>query len=413
MTVDARNPTGQPLDSAERSRLIAESLRQMARVSRHNDPRAVVRGGGLLRGRDLVTPLLFLALCVLPSLLATAFFGFYLSDRYVTEVHFAIRPALGAAENAARDGMGMTAAIPREMIAQDTLLLADYIASRPMVEAIERQLPLREMFSRPSIDALSRFDPKRPVEKLVRYWRNRVAAKIEGTSGIISVTVNAFEAGEAVAISRAVLAESERMVNDLNARARQDALAASESALARIKERLDAAEEAVRDLRNRDRVLDALKTNEATIKTIGQLREQRIALSVKQSLLLRDLREDARSVQDLKAQIAQLDGSIQRLEREATTPDPTRRQALADALTRFEEADTERKNAQALYNAVLAARDRARMILDRQFEFFSVVVAPVEAQSPQQPRRGLWIGSIVAASALAFAAVVMTRKILA
>ncbi|MGY2051140.1 capsule biosynthesis protein [Methylobacterium sp. JK268] len=408
MTVDARNPTGQPLAPAERSRLIAESLRQM---SRGGDPRPAGRGTRRLP-RDLVTPLLFLVLFALPSLAAIGLFGLYLSDRYVTETHFAIRPALGTAEGAASDRLGTTTGLSREMITQDTLAVADYILSRPMVEAVERALPLREMFSRETIDGISRFDPKRPVEKLVRYWRSRVEAKMEGTSGVISLSVNAFDPQDAVAISRAILAESERVVNDVSVRARRDALAASERALKETEERLTRIQDAVRDQRNRDGVLDAQKTNEANVKMVAQVREQRIGLAVKVALLQRDLRDDSRSVQDLKAQIGQLDATIQRLEREAATPDPEQRRILADALTRYEALDSERRTTQKLYAAALAARDRARLMLDRQMEFLSVVVEPVASESPQRPQRGLWIGSVVAGSALTFALAIFLRKIL-
>ncbi|ACL56648.1 capsule polysaccharide transporter [Methylobacterium nodulans] len=413
MTVDARNPTGQPLDPAERSRLISESLRQMARVSRYNDPRQQLREARALRRRDFITPILFVALVVLPCLIGLAVFGFYLSDRYLTETHFAIRPAIGGAENAAKDNVGTSTGIPKEMIIQDTLLVSEYIVSRPMVEAIERQLPLREMFSRDSIDWFSRFDPDLPIEKLVRYWKNRVEVKLEGTSGVLSVTVNAFDPQESVAISKAILAESERMVNELTTRARQDALAKSEHELKRAEARLTELQTAVRNLRNRDGVLDAQKTNEANVKMTAQVREQRINLAVKLALLQRDLKDDARSIQDLKAQIAQLDATIARLEREATTQDPNQRRVLADALTRFEQLNVDRKNAQTFYGLVIAARERARMIADRQIEFFSVVVEPRLPQSAQRPLRGLWIGCVVAGSALAFGLAVLLRKSIA
>ncbi|ACL57034.1 capsule polysaccharide transporter [Methylobacterium nodulans] len=413
MTVDARNPTGQPLNPAERSRLVSESLRQMARVSRYNDPRQQLREARALRRRDFITPILFVALVVLPCLIGLAVFGFYLSDRYVTEVNFAIRPAFGATEATHNKDGGGAAGNLNQMIAQDTHLASEYITSRQMVEAIERQLPLREMFSRDSIDWFSRFDPDRSIEKLVRYWRSRVAVKVEGTSGIISVTVNAFDPHDSVAISKAILTESERRMNELTAKARQDALAESDHALQRAEGRLTELQIVEWGLRNRAGVLDAQKTNEANVKMIAQVREQRINLAVKLALLQRDLKDNARSIQDLKAQIAQLDATIAGLESEATTQDPSQHKVLADALTRFEQLNVDRKNAQTFYGLVIAARERARMIADRQIEFFTVVVEPSLPQSPQLPRRALWIGVVVAGSALAFGLSIMLRMHLA
>ncbi len=413
MTIDARNPEGKALSPADRSRMIGEALRQAARVSRFSNPsKTTIRTIRAHRRRDIVTPLLFLFLFVLPSLGSVVFFGLYLSDRYVTDARFALRPAIGGAEKAAPDGVGTTSSIPSQMIAQDSMIVGEYIKSRTMIETLERSLPLRKMFSRDDIDAYSRFDPDKPIEKLVKYWADRVKVTVE-TSGLIEVSVNAFDADDSLTLSKAVLAESERLVNQLTVRARNDALAESEREMKRAEERLTKLHLAVRDLRNRDGVLDAQKSNDTNLKMIAEIRSQRIGLAVKLSLLQRDLRDDSRSIQDLKAQIAQLDDTISRIEREAANQDPDQRRVLSATLTKFEELDAERKTAERYYSATIAARERSRMIADRQIEFFSMVVEPVRAESAQQPRRTLFIAISVAVSALAFGLSILTRKLLA
>ncbi|MET7248120.1 capsule biosynthesis protein [Methylobacterium sp. EM32] len=413
MTIDARNPEGKALSPADRSRMIGEALRQAARVSRFSNPnKSTIRTIRAQRRRDIVTPLLCLFLFVLPSLGSAVFFGLYLSDRYVTEARFALRPAIGGAEKATPDSVGTTSSIPSQMIAQDSMIVGEYIKSRTMVETLERALPLRKMFSRDDIDHYSRFDPEKPIEKLTRYWGDRVKVSVE-TSGLIEVAINAFDPDDSLTLSRAVLAESERLVNQLTERARNDALAESEREMKRAEARLTKLHLAVRDLRNRDGVLDAVKSNDTNLKMIAEIRSQRIGLAVKLSLLQRDLRDDSRSIQDLKAQIAQLDETIARIEREAANQDPEQRRVLSATLTKFEELDAERKSAEKYYAATIAARERSRMIADRQIEFFSMIVEPVRAESAQQPRRTLYIAISVAVSALAFGLSVLTRKALA
>ncbi|MGX7707922.1 capsule biosynthesis protein [Methylobacterium sp. Gmos1] len=413
MTIDARNPEGKALSPADRSRMIGEALRQAARVSRFSNPnKSTIRTIRAQRRRDIVTPLLCLFLFVLPSLGSIGFFGLYLSDRYVTEARFALRPAIGGAEKATPDSVGTTSSIPAQMIAQDSMIVGEYIKSRTMVETLERTVPLRKMFSRDDVDHFSRFDPEKPIEKLVRYWGERVKVGVEA-SGLIEVTVNTFDPDDSLVVSRAVLAESERLVNQLTERARTDALAESEREMKRAEAKLTKLHLAVRDLRNRDGVLDAVKSNDTNLKMIAEIRSQRIGLAVKLSLLQRDLRDDSRSVQDLKAQIAQLDETIARIEREAANQDPEQRRVLSATLTKFEELDAERKTAEKYYAATIAARERSRMIADRQIEFFSMIVEPVRAESAQQPRRTLYITISVAASALAFGLSVLLRKVLA
>ncbi len=200
------------------------------------------------------------------------------------------------------------------------------------------------------------------------------------------------------------------MVNALTMRARQDAVAESNRELKLAEDRLKRVWLAVLDLRNRDGVLDAQKTNEANLKVIGELRTNRINFAVQLAVAQRDLGPNSNRIVELKTQIRDLDENIARLERQSASTDPEQKRLLSDALTRFEALDNERKDAQKYYEAVLAANERARIIAARQIEFFSLIVPPVLAQSAVQPRRVLMISLIAAGSAILFAGAMFARK---
>lgn len=410
MNVEIRNPQGQPVSVADRSNAVAESLRQIARASRFADRNKGIRSYQSHVKGDPWTPILFLVLCVLPTLVGAVYFGLIASDRYVTEARFAIRPAIGGAEKASNDEIGSGSGVPKQLIAQDTMIAANYIASRPMIETLEKKLPIREMFSREGIDWFSSFNPTRPIEWLVWYWGWRIKTDVEANSGIISLHVEAFDPQESLTLAKAILEESERLVNGLTAKARDDALAESRRELAFAEERMSKIRFAVRDLRNRDGVLDAEKTNETNLKVMGELQKARIDLSVQLALALRDLSPEHRRIQDMRAQIKNLDENIEKIERQSTNQDPDRRRVLADSLSQFEAYANERKDAEEYYAKVLSAHEKARIVAARQIEFFSLVVEPVLAESAAQPRRLLWIGLIAAGAVAAFALSVIFRK---
>ena len=410
MTVDIRNPRGQALSTADRSNAVAESLRQIARVSRFADRKKGIRSYQTHVKSDPYIPILFVLCFLIPSLAGGVYYGLIASDRFVTEARFALRPAIGSVEKASPDAVGTNAGVSNVMVAQDSLITANYIESRPMVEAIEQVMPLREIFSRESIDYFSRFDPEKPIEKFLKYWHDRVSVKIESGSGIISLVVNTFDAAESLALTQAILSESERMVNALSTRARNDALSESVRELKLAGDRMANIRVAVASLRNRDGVLDAQKTNESNLKVIGELRAARINLAVQLSLGQRDLGPESRRIIDIKSQIRDLDENIARIERQSTSQDPDQRRVLADSLTRFEAFDNDRKDAEKYYAKVLAAHERARIIADRQVEFFTTIVQPVMAQSSQQPRRALMISLVVAGGAVFFAMALFARK---
>ena len=410
MTVEIRNPQGQPLTTADRSAAVADSLRQIARLSRFADRKKGIRSYPSHVKSDPWVPLLFALCFVLPTLVGAIYYGLIASDRYVTEARFALRPAIGAVEKASPDSVGTNSGVPHAMVAQDTLITYNYILSRPMIEAISTEMPLRDMFTRPDIDFLSRFNPEKPIEKFLKYWRSRVDVEIEQGSGIMTLTVNAFDPAESLAVTQAILRESERMVNALSTAARNDALAESNRELKLAEERLTKIRVATRDLRNREGVLDAQKTNDANLKVIGELRSARINLSVQLTLSQRDLGPESRRILDLKTQIKDLDDNIARIERQSASQDPEQKRLLSDALTRFETLENERKDAEKYYAKVLAASERARIIAARQIEFFSLVVQPVQAQSAQQPRALLMISLIAAGGAVLFAGALFARK---
>jgi capsular polysaccharide transport system permease protein len=413
MNMEIRKPEGPPVTTADRQQAITESLRQIARMSRFVDRKKGIRSYQSHVKNDPWIPILFVVCFLLPTLAGAVYYGLIASDRYVTEARFAIRPAIGTADKATPDSVGTNSGVPSQMVAQDTLITHEYILSRPMLEYLETQLPLREWFGRDSIDYFSRFNPEKPVEKFLRYWKRRVDVDVESGSGIMSVTVEAFDPQESLSIAKAVMKEAERMVNDLSVKAREDAVAESTRELKLAEERMTKIRLDVRDLRNREGVLDAQKSNEANLKMVSELRASRINLAVQLAIGQRDLGPESRRIIDIKQQIKDLDDNIARIERQSASQDPEQKRLLSDALTRFEALDNDRKNAEKYYQQVLTAYERARIIASRQIEFFSPIVEPVRAESSTEPRRVLMISLVTAGAAVLFAATMFARKLMA
>ena len=413
MTVEITSPRAGALTTADRSNAVAESLKQIARVTRFADRKKGIRSYQSHVQTDALIPVLFVLLCLVPTAAAAVYYGLVASDRFVTEARFAVRPAIGGADKAAGSGsddVGTSSGVPKQMIIQDSLIATSYIESRPMIEAIERLMPVRTMFSREDIDWIARFRADAPIEKLVKYWRERVKVAIDQGSGIISLTVEAFAPEESLALAQAIMLESERMVNELSLKSRDDALSESRRELTLAEERMNRVRYAMRDLRNSEGVLDAQKSNETNLKVIAELRKARIELSVQLTLLSRDMGPDTRRIQDMKTQIKDLDENIDKIDRGLASQDPERRRVLANAMTRFEAYDNERKDSEKYYAKVLGAYEKARIIASRQIEFFSPVVQPVLAESAEQPRRLLLFSLFAAGSMVLFAIAVIVRR---
>lgn len=410
MSTEVSTPSGANLTTGERSKAVAESLKRFARIARHTDRKKGIRAYRTHIKRDPVIPLLFVVVFLLPTLAVTGYLYFVASDRYVTEARFALRPALGNVDKVDSDKTGTDSSMSKQMIIQDTLITSNYIDSRTMVETLEKQMPIREMFTRESIDFLSRGPQEAPIERFMRYWPKRVYTSTEATSGIVTLTVSAFDPVESYRLAQAILAESERKVNELSEKARKAALAETTRELANAEERMIRTRVAVRELRNRGGVLDAAATNATNLTMISDLRKQRIDLAVQLTLGLRDLAPDTRPIRDIKTQIRDLDETIDKIERQMASTDPTQKKVLSDLLGQFEAYDNQRKDAEDYYGRVLSAHESARILASRQVEFFTPVVEPTLPASSVEPKRALWASIATLAAMLMFGLSVVIRK---
>ncbi|WP_348645014.1 capsule biosynthesis protein [Methylobacterium sp. WL18] len=389
---------------------IAKTLKGTARIPRLGDRSAGIRSYQSHIKSDPWLGIMFAICFVVPTLMGTLYYGLIASDRFVTEAQFAVRPAVGTADKATPDMVGTNAGVTTPLLAQDSLITLEYIHSRPMLEAIESQLPILTWFSRDDIDYFSRLDPSKPTERVLRYWKKRVSIDIESSTGVMSLSVEAFDAAESLAITQAVMSEAERMLNSLSLNARQDAVSDSVQELKLADERVSKLSSALTDLRNREGVLSAQKSSEANLALAGQLRASRINLAVQLAIGQRDLGPEARRIVDIKQQIRDLDDNIARIERESTSRDPEQKRILSGALTQFETLENARKNAEKYREDVRKAYERARILAARKVEFLSPVVQPVKAESSTEPRRAMMMSLVSAGAAVFFAISAFVRK---
>ena len=104
----------------------------------------------------------------------------------------------------------------------DSYAVVQYIGSRDIIDDVSKSLDLRAMFSRPEADWPARLRLPTTIEELVRYWKGQVDGFFDVTNGTVTVKARAFTPEDALNLAQAILSSSERLVNELSARARRD-----------------------------------------------------------------------------------------------------------------------------------------------------------------------------------------------
>jgi capsular polysaccharide transport system permease protein len=292
------------------------------------------------------------------------------------------------------DPVGGLAGIASAQRMQDSLILSDYVRGASMVASVDRVLNIRHLFSRDGIDTFSRFKPTETHDRLLRYWRRHVEVTIDSVSGIITVVVRAFTPQDSLDIANQITRLSEKMVNDLSERAREDALRQAKTELTRANDNLQKKTTEMRDLRNSEGILDTGKTGEVMTQMLGDLRLELIRLQQEYAAQRRTILPTAPQLQVLSARIDSMKGEIRRLEGQMTGSSGKSNGALAEQMGRFDRLGLEKDIAEKEYIAAASAFERARVELETQNVYLATFLQPVLAQEALYPRR-LWLWSIV------------------
>jgi len=339
----------------------------------------------------------FMIVVAVPVIIAAAYYLLVAADQYVAEFRFALRSAEPERNNPA---LFLQESITPSPIGVDSYVVVQYLASRAIIDDLSATIDLRQMFSRSEADWPVRLDPPVSIEELVRYWKGQVDAFFDATNGTIVVRARAFTPQDALRLAEGILASSERLVNDLSARARRDALQNAEDEVGRAEKRLKSALTRLREFRDREGIIDPRKTADATVALAGRVRDELVRTDTELSTLKHYMRDDAPSIKMLEARVQSLEAQRRAVESEVTDTEKTRSEALSRVMGSYEQLESERTFAEQTYQHALQALDRSRINADRQHVYLATFVRPTLPEEALYPRR---LPSLAVASGVAFA----------
>lgn len=384
---DVRKP-GRALTQAE---LISRSLKTISREARkpaHIWSRFLVDSRGRpIQAFGIGMILSFIALVFIPVLFSALYLAFFTSDQYASEVRFAVRG--GQQGDAKMNPIASLTGSASTVRLQDSAIVAEYIKGRGMVDYLERAMNLREKFSGSKADYIFGFNPSRSMERLVNYWWWQIDVDVERTSGIITVIVRAFTPQDALQIARLVTSASEALVNDLSERARTDALKLARQELAFAEKMLQDKIKQMRDLREKQRVLDPTLVSESTTKVLAEMRLELSRMEGEYESNRAAVSESAPQMRVLSARIRAAREQIKATEATLTgqAKDKT---VLSETISMFDRLKLEQELAQKHYIAAAAVLEKARVDAEAKELYLAAFLQPVLAEEALYPKR-MWI----------------------
>ena len=130
----------------------------------------------------------------------------------------------------------------------DADILYEFIQSQELVLRVNEKLDLAAIWSKvdPQLDPVFAYRTGGSIEDLLGHWVRKVKVVYDSGNGLIELRVLAFEPQDAKAIAEAILEESTKLINELSAIAREDAIGYARDELDKSVERLKTARAAHR-----------------------------------------------------------------------------------------------------------------------------------------------------------------------
>lgn len=328
---------------------------------------------------------LFWLTVVLPTLIATVYFGLIASDVYVSESRFVVR----SAEKPAKSGIGMLLSSAGFANASEEVRAAQgYIQSRDALKAIDRDGLARKAWGNDRISIFNRFDPlglQSSFEEFYLYYGGKVGVEFDAETGITTLTVRAYSAKDAQAINLRLLQGAEGLVNRLNQRGQGDLVRYAEREVADAQQQARNAALALAAYRNRAGVIDPERQANVQLQMISKLQDELIGARM-QLLQLSAAASENPQIPLLKIRIAGLQQAIgDQLSQVAGNSG-----SLSAAAAQYQRLQLQREFSDRQLAAALAALQDARNEARRQQAYVERVAQPSLPDEAMEPRR--WRG---------------------
>lgn len=335
---------------------------------------------------------------LLPSFLSLLYFGLWASPMYIAEARFAVRGAETGSMAVGLMAMLMPAATA---VGVDANIVAEYIQSPDIMEAIDGEMGIFRHFSSREHDSVSRLAADATRDERLSYWQWAVKPSFDPETGIIALSVKAYDPTTAQKLAEAVLARSEALVNAMSRRAQDDAIALARAEVKTAEDRVKAAQDAMREFRNRSGMLDPASTAGGLQGIVSQLEGEAVKVRAEIAEASTYMSKDAPALVGLRARLeaveTQLASEKLRLAGEA---------ARADSLTAFageyEALQTESEFARQQLVSAMTSLETARVKAEAKSRYVVAFQVPALPDESLYPRPWLFTAYVfVGALALA------------
>ncbi|MBR7992509.1 hypothetical protein KDX08_08670 [Burkholderia cenocepacia] len=253
---------------------------------------------------------LFALTVLVPTTIATVYYGLVASDVYVSESRFVVRSPQRQNQTSVVGALLQGTGFSRAQ--DDTYPVVDYIQSRDALAELNRGNYILNSYSNLG-DIISRFNTSLDdsFEALWKYYgKHVVSVEFDSTSAITTLQVRAFTSKDAEKINQTLLEISERLVNRMNQRAAADTVEFAQREVNQAAAKAKDAAAALAAYRNSYTVFDPEKQSALQLQQVTSLQSQMFAAQT-QLMQLQSISPQNPQIPVLKTNIESMQKQIQ------------------------------------------------------------------------------------------------------
>ena len=328
---------------------------------------------------------LFLLTVIIPTALASIYYGLIASNVYISQSAFIVYNP----QSSERSSAGLSSLLSGAGFSGDSYgvySVQDYLLSRNAVQQLQKSIDIEGMYNSSNIDWINRFGGllyfRNTFEDFYQYYTNMVGDGIDPISNISTITVNAYTAADAQLINQKLLALAQQLVDRINAHADDDAVRFYEKEVADDEAHVKAAGIAMAAFRNKQGIFDPAPQSTLQLQLVEQLQGQLIQ---QQTMLAQMLLSTPSNPQIpfLKQAIESTRDQIA----EQTADVAGNGNSLSSQSVAYESLSLSQDFAEKELSASIEALEQARIRAQKQQLYIETVVAPNLPDQALEPKR--------------------------
>lgn len=328
--------------------------------------------------------------CILvPTALVAVYCAFIASPMYVSETKFAVRSGVEQPV-----GIDIASALFKTASAttQDAKVVDAYIRSPDVFEVLDKKFQLVSHYSSSQWDWFSRLTSSPTLWDKQSFWNCVAKPVVDTDTGILTFKVRAYSPEMAHDISTEVLRQSEALVNEMNERARQDALKLAEAEVNIAQQRVARAQKALTEFRSAHAELDPQATATGLQSLVFELEGQRAALKAEISDAESYMSKTAPELSRMRSKLAAVEKQLN--QERSRLVGQGKPEALNAWVSEYESLMIESEFARKQLTAAMSAVEAARASLLTKTRYIVAIEQPTLPDESRYPRT--WIATLCA-----------------